>query len=140
MLLFLKASITGGAARDLFDTLPTIIQMSGHTRDGRFIAPCTAIRHKAPDEAPAADAAQAVAEVLAVRQAAGLDDDKGERTMTARSQAQARLLLDLTDVPAAHTDGALNTLYHAIAERPAGIGSDAIWQPHQNPLLRLHRK
>ncbi|CAB4137642.1 DEXDc domain containing protein [uncultured Caudovirales phage] len=48
--LFFKAKLPGGAGADLFaDT----VQVSGHVREGKFIAPHAAIRHKRHD-APAA--------------------------------------------------------------------------------------
>lgn len=43
MILFLKAAITGGADSDLF---AQTVMVEGHLRDGQFIAPHMAIRHK----------------------------------------------------------------------------------------------
>ncbi len=49
-ILFLKAIIRGGAAGDLFGTT---VEVAGHTRDGKYVAPYSATRQKAAPKPPA---------------------------------------------------------------------------------------
>ena len=49
MMLFLKATIPAGAAADLF---PASVQVKGHTREGRYVAPFTSTRRKRPAPVP----------------------------------------------------------------------------------------
>ena len=53
LVIFRKAIIAGGAAGDLF---PSQVPVKGHMRDGHYVAPFTATRHKRVD-VPAADKA-----------------------------------------------------------------------------------
>lgn len=48
-VIFLKAQIPGGAAADLLET----VNIPGHTRNGKYVAPYTARRHKHAAAAPA---------------------------------------------------------------------------------------
>lgn len=52
LALFFKAQIPGGAAGDLF---AATVPVKGHMRDGRYVAPFAATRHKRASRVPIAD-------------------------------------------------------------------------------------